>query len=278
MHKSLFVMVGIVVVGALLLTVPFATFAQDQSEGEQRVLICDQFVGSPDNLRTSYYMGEGAGLVASGQLTRALDSYSCIIEQIDSNFVPAYMGRGAVYTQRRDLEEALEDFTRAIQLSNRFAPAYNNRGIVYAALREYDEAVADFDQALQIDSSFTLALNNRAVISALRGDFDTAIRDLEQAISVTGIDGVIAVLRDPEREEDDPDPEYVFSDAQPYALLGIVYSAQALSNYRDYLLLTGSSGDARIQGAAGALESRFNFELRLDDTSWLLVASFDPAG
>ena len=121
-----------------------------------------------------------------------------------------------------------------------------------------------------------LGYTNRAVVYALEGEYELAITDLEQAIELSDLEAVIADVTDPERPADQPWPEYDRDSAQAYALLGIIYSAQALDNYHKYLLLTGSEGDFRIQSAAGSLESRFTFELRLDDGTWLLAADFVP--
>lgn len=240
--------------------------------------ICTEFIGQPDNVRTSYYMGEGQGFFAAGQFSRAINSYTCITYEIDSNYVPAYMGRAAVWAQRRDFPRALEDYNRALQLQPNLLAAHNNRGVVYTSTGEYALALTDFNNALDLDGDSLIALNNRAIVYALQRNYEASIEDLETAVAVAGTDSIIAQLRDPDRATDLPPVDYSQSAAQPYALLGIIYSAYALENYQNYLLLTGSSGDFRVQGAAGALESRFTFDLRLDDGTWLLLADFSPEG
>ncbi|MBZ0297824.1 MAG: tetratricopeptide repeat protein [Anaerolineae bacterium] len=255
----------------LLCLTALPTLAQDQPE-----LNCPAFADSPTDVRVSYYMGEGAAFFAASQLTRATNSFSCIIEQIDSSYVSAYLSRAIVYTQRRDYELALADYNSAINRDSSSVAAYNNRGIVYAAMQDYERALADFNQVLTLDSNNTTGYINRGVIYALQSSFDEAIADLESAIDISNIENVIDTLLDPDRPSDAPRPEYDTDDAQAYAILGIIYSARSLANYQDYLLLTGASADQRIQSAAGALQSRFNFELRLDDGTWLLAADFTP--
>jgi len=261
----------------VLLTTALPAFAQEAAPTPIPP-ICTEFVGQPDDIRTSYYMGEGLGFYAAGEYSRAINSFTCILFEIDDAHVPAYMGRALVLTQRADYERALEDYSRAIQLQPSNIAAHNNRGIVYALRAEYEESLTDFNEALSLDSGFVIALNNRAVIQALQGQYDDAIADLESAIDLTGIDDVIADFRNPDRPQNAPAPIYAQTDAQPYALLGIIYSAFALQQYQDYLLLTGSNADFRVQSAAGALESRFTFDLRLDDGIWLLTADFEPEG
>lgn len=259
------------VIAIVLVSISAPTLAQQNPELE-----CLAFPDSSRDVRVGYYMGEGAAFFASSQLIRAIDSYSCVIEQIDESYVAAYMSRGAVYSQRRDYDLAIRDFTSAIQRDSALPAAYNNRAIVYAAQQMYDEAVADFTKAIDLDTNNPATYSNRGVIYALQGQFEAAIADFDESINISGIDAIVTRLSDPDRPADAPRPEYELSAAQPYALLGIVYSAWALDNYRSYLLLTGSRGDRRIQSAAGALESRFTFDLRLDDGTWLLTANFIP--
>lgn len=266
----------VIIILGLLMALPWGGLRHARAQSNP--LICDAFNGASVDVRTGYYMGEGMGYFESGELTKALDSFSCVTDQINPGYVPGFMARAAVQTARREYDKAIADYTTAASLNASYTAAYNNRGIAHAANGEYDEALGDFDRAIELDSSFVLAYTNRAVIRAVRGDYEAAVSDLQQAISLSGIDDVIADLTNPDRPADAPRPGYDRDHAQAYALLGIIYSSWALDNYNNYLLLTGSQGDARIQSAAGALESRFTFDLRLDDGTWLLLADFSPAG
>ncbi|MEO0599462.1 MAG: hypothetical protein AAF126_25345, partial [Chloroflexota bacterium] len=92
-------------------------------------------------------------------------------------------------------------------------------------------------------------------------------------IELGDLEAVIADLQDPERDPEAPLPEYDQDAVLAYALLGIVQSQRASANYDNYLFLAGGNADGRVQSAAGALESRFEFELRFDDGSWFLLAN-----
>ncbi len=266
-NRSIFAIILI-----LILSAPLVVQAQE----EEPELICESFTGSPADVRVSYYMGEGAAFFASSQLAAAVHSFSCVVEQIDTSYIPGFLSRAIVYTEQRNYDLAIEDYTSAIGLDSGLIPAFNNRGIVQVAKAEYDLALEDFNRVLELDGGNILGLTNRAVVYALQGEYELAIADLEQAIELSNIESVVEELSDLERPADAPFPEYDRDHSQAYALLGIIYSQHALENYRKYLLLTGSGGDFRIQSAAGALESRFTFELRLDDGTWLLSADFIP--
>jgi len=270
--RTLLIVLSVLLVFSLSsLSAPIHAQAQSNSAG------CYQFSSSSTDVRVSYYMGEGIGYFTSGNYTQALGSFSCVIDQIDPNYVPAYMSRAAVYVEFRSYDEAIEDYNTALGLSPDSAVAYNNRGIVYAVQAEYDQALADFSQAITLNERFVGAFNNRAVIYAIQAKYDEAIADLNQAISMSGIDETLAEVTDPQRDPDDPWPSIRPSHAQSYALLGIVYEMRARDNYNAYLTLMRGSADNRIQSASGALESRFTFELRLDDGSWLYTDSVSPA-
>lgn len=240
--------------------------------------VCPSFEGEETSVRTSYYMGEGFGYFNSGLLSDAILSFTCVIRVVNPDYIPAYMIRGAAYIRRQEYDRAIRDYTRAIELEPSLLSAYNNRGIVYTAIGDYDRAEDDYDRVLELDSESILGLNNRAVLYAIRADYDNAIGLLQQAIEISGIEDVYIDLTDPNRPADAPAIEYDLLDARAYALLGVMYSARARDNYNKYLYLSGGSGDARIQSAAGALQSQFTFDLRLDDGTWLLVADFSLEG
>jgi tetratricopeptide (TPR) repeat protein len=235
---------------------------------------CPAFATAEASARIPYYMGEGRAYMQAFQYSEAIYSYSCIIEQVDEDHVPAYTARAVAYTQLRDFDAALEDYNAALERDGSRPDILNNRAVVYMAQGEYEKALADLEAALGEDDTYTLARNNRGVLKAITGDYEGAIADFEQAIEQSGIDDVLAELTREDRSPDAERPDYDTADAQPYAMLGIVYSQIALDQYDAYLMLRPNDADHRIANAAGALESRFAFELRLDDGSWLLVATF----
>lgn len=260
----------ILIVLTVLLTLSIAGihFAQEEIE-------CPSFADSPTSERITYYMGEGAGFLAGRQYDRAIRSYTCVL-QLDDDYIGAYNQRAVAYTMRQNYEFAINDYDRALEIDSRSRAVLNNRGIAYAAIFDYERAIADFNAVIELDQDYVSGYLNRGVIKAVQGEFEEAILDMEEAIAVSGIDQTLTELRDPDRPSDAPRIAYDRNHARMYAILGVIYSGFALDNYRDYLFLGG--GDQRIQNAAGSLESRFNFDLRLDDGTWLLRASFDVAG
>ena len=50
----------------------------------------------------------------------------------------AYSNRGATYEKKGNFDNAIEDFTTAIEHQPDYAQAYNNRGIAYDGKGEHD--------------------------------------------------------------------------------------------------------------------------------------------
>lgn len=234
-------------IALLILVAPVMAQSENPANANEEPIECTAFEGNADDVRVGYYMGEGDSYFRTGRYAEAISSYTCVI-QIDRGYVDGYILRALSYVERRDYEEAIEDYDDALALG-RDIELLNNRGIVFAAMGDYERALADFDAALGVQSNYLIAINNRGIIYAIQGDYDAALADFERAVNI--------------------DPEY----PQTYALIGMVYSYRALESYREYLRLAGNRADNRVQAAAASLESRFTFDLRFDDGTWLLEAN-----
>jgi tetratricopeptide (TPR) repeat protein len=262
----------------MLFAVPLIS-AQDDAEEEEEWLVCPGFEEKSTDIRIGYYMGEGAAFMQTSEYASAIYSYSCIIQQIADDYLPAYTNRAVIHTIRRSYDLAIEDYTTILAINPNYLAAYNNRGIVYAARDEYEEAMADFNSVIGLDADYTLAYFNRGLIYAAQGEYDLAVADFEHVIALGDLEMIVDIFETAEedntRVDRDELPEYELLYARAYAMLGLVHSHEALDDYQRYLWLTGSRTNNRIESAAGSLSSRFNFELRFDDGTWMLVASFD---
>src|SRR5215204_1440714 len=63
--------------------------------------------------------------------------------------------RGVEYADtKRDYDEAIREYTKAIELNPQFAEAYYNRGIAYSDKKEYDAAIQDYTKAIELNPRF----------------------------------------------------------------------------------------------------------------------------
>lgn len=238
---------------------------------------CPAFEGQPNSARTGYYMGEGIAYLSANRLDEAEFSFTCIIRVIDPVYAQAYLGRAVVYENLRDFDHALDDYNNALQINPNSIVARNNRGIVLTIIGDYTTAAADFERVLSVDEGYLAAYNNRSIIYSLNGDYDAAVEMIDQGIRRSGADAALAEARDPERRPDAPALVVDPVGMRLYALRGILESARALDSFHSYTDLADASErfpDQRIAEAAGSLESRLTFDLRLDDGTWMIRSDF----
>jgi len=67
-----------------------------------------------------------------------------------------YCRLGDAFTARKQFGEAIESYTKAIELDRRFAGAYINRGAANKLSGNPSQAMADFNHAIEIDPRIPL--------------------------------------------------------------------------------------------------------------------------
>jgi tetratricopeptide (TPR) repeat protein len=121
--------------------------------------------------------------VAAGRLEEAIKDFTEAIEQ-DPNYAPYHFDRAAVLHRLGRDEEALEDYAAAIRLSPPLAEAYYNRGDVRAGMGDLDGALADFDYTLELRPEFVPAYVYRAGLHAELGNDEAARRDVRAGLAL----------------------------------------------------------------------------------------------
>jgi tetratricopeptide (TPR) repeat protein len=69
----------------------------------------------------------------------------------------AYYRRGNAYGKKGDLDRAIADYDKAIELDPKYVMAYNNRGIAYGKKGDFDSAIADLNKAIELDPKYVKA-------------------------------------------------------------------------------------------------------------------------
>ncbi len=143
--------------------------------------------------------------------TKAIDNATQI--QLAQAITEAHLGRGCAYfaeyeldNSAANLENAIVDFSqaieliqkvananssRSIELIQRFAEAYNRRGGAYLSKGNSEDAIADLSKAIELNSEFAEAYHNRGLAYFTKGTFILAIRDYTEAVQLKLDDPVI---------------------------------------------------------------------------------------
>jgi len=114
---------------------------------------------------------------------------------VDPTFADAYWCRGEVYNMVGDLEAALRDFDKAIELAPvRLWSCYEYRGDIYTVNRDYDAAIRDYEKVVELSPDYAntdsfrqkhaMPYMKRGHESRRKGDFDAATRDYDKAIEL----------------------------------------------------------------------------------------------
>src|SRR5436190_408696 len=112
-----------------------------------------------------------ATLAGCGVATNQPDEKRSAVEHND---------RGTGKTKSGDLDGAIADCTKAIELNPRFVPAYYNRGVARASKGDLDGAIADCTKVIELDPCIPLAANlaslytNRGANRFTEGHLDSA--------------------------------------------------------------------------------------------------------
>ena len=98
-----------------------------------------------------------------------------------ADLVWAYNNRGNAKRGKGDLDGALADYTRALELNPQDAKAYNNRGNAKQDKGDLDGALADYTRALELNPKHASAYYNRGVARFVKGEMAAAAADFARA-------------------------------------------------------------------------------------------------
>ena len=91
---------------------------------------------------------------------------------------------GFVCADRGEYDQAIADFTAAIELNPQYAQAYNNRGLAYLRQGDYDRAIADCTTAIRLNPQYVEAYKNRGFAYYRQGEYNEAIVQYTDAIEL----------------------------------------------------------------------------------------------
>lgn len=126
-----------------------------------------------------------------GNIEQAIKQYEKGIDLENTNPESAaycYKYRALIYQNQGKTDEALADFTRAIQLSTNISykiVLYEKRARLYNNLEQYENALKDYSNCIKIDENNATHYIKRAFyLQGILRDFDLALKDINKAIKL----------------------------------------------------------------------------------------------
>jgi serine/threonine-protein kinase len=96
----------------------------------------------------------------------------------------ALVDRGAAHFYQHDMEGAIANEAKAIELDPKLAPAWFWRGQAYLEKGDLDRAIADETRAIELDPEIRTTYVIRGLARGMRGDNKAAIEDLTKGIAL----------------------------------------------------------------------------------------------
>ena len=131
----------------------------------------------------SAYFDVAYGLIEKKQFNEMVKLWTKAVN-LRPDYTFAYYNRGLAYANLKQYDDAIADYSHAITLDPNDANAYNNRGLAYANLKQYDDAIADYSHAITLDPTYAKAYYNRGIAYANLKQYDDAIADFSHAITL----------------------------------------------------------------------------------------------
>ena len=128
------------------------------------------------------YCATGNAYQAQGQFEQALAQYTLAIQYAPQHTVALFY-QGLMLQNLKRWQEALKVYSQLITLKPDFAKTYVNRGVVQHELKQYALAVQDFNKAIALNDTIAEAYANRALSYQALGQPDLAMADYEQSLA-----------------------------------------------------------------------------------------------
>lgn len=163
-------------------------YKKSQGEINQAIKILDDWhsnIGISDSIRTDYLVLKGMYNSAEGEIDEANKCYNKAIE-IDSKNAIIFYQRGMFYEYYlNDLENAIKDYSMAIELEPENTEYYLRRSDVFFKLGNFKSQNKDILKVRKIDSKSIDFIGKEALVYASQGDLKKAIELSNEAISVS---------------------------------------------------------------------------------------------
>lgn len=141
------------------------------------------FARLPQRLNSAYLQQRGLKARASGNLQQALQDYNRAL-RVQPNSAQTYYKRGNLRFELGDNQGAIADYSEALRLDRNYADVYINRGSARAELGDEQNAVSDYTKAIEVDGDSVAAYSNRCLSRSNLGDHPGAIEDCTKAINL----------------------------------------------------------------------------------------------
>jgi len=135
----------------------------------------------PNHLAAGMALGDA--LFRGGEMQPAEEAYTAAVGRFPDNPL-VFNNRGMFYQSQQRHEEAIADFTKAIELNPNQLQTHLNRGFARLNSGDYPGAQADFTQAIQLQPDHAPAYSLRGTSKLLQSNIRDAMQDYLRVIEL----------------------------------------------------------------------------------------------
>lgn len=141
-----------------------------------------------ENFQYKFYLDEGINAFYEGKYDNSIEFLNKSI-QIKNDFDVSYFFRAACYQAKENWDEAMLDYTKAIQLNPKMTDAYYNRAKIILSRKDIinpkiENAIEDLKKAIELDDKFIDAMYAMAAGLKKLGKYEEAIEYLDKIIKI----------------------------------------------------------------------------------------------
>lgn len=161
------------------------------------LLVMARNVHALDDTQRQQFNGalrDGKNYIKQKKYREAIDEFNRAI-RLSPDSAVAYHGRGVAHQNNGDLNQAIDDFGKVIEINPQQPPlfypeypylasAYHYRGNAYLQKSEFDLAIADFNRALELQPNSVEDYYARGKAHSSKKQTDLASKDFDRAWSL----------------------------------------------------------------------------------------------
>lgn len=127
-------------------------------------------------------------LAMQGKYPQAIEQFSRVLE-LNDQYANAYFNRGELFFELKQYAPAIDDYTRAIELAPNDPQYYNSRGHCRFALNARQAAIEDYRMAVELGKDSAVYHTDLADAVQYLGQWDEAAKLYRQAIAINSAYG-----------------------------------------------------------------------------------------
>ena len=129
------------------------------------------------------FISRGVTYFRRKQYDQAISDFSKALE-LNPKYSFTYVNRGLAYDRKGLSDQAISDYSKALEINPKDYRAYFYRGYAYGRKGQDEQAISDYTKAIELNPKYAEAYNNRGIAYQRKSQHDQAILDYSKVIEL----------------------------------------------------------------------------------------------